>query len=311
MSSDALRGVVSHGRDPNRRASAARAGATARARCRRPPRSRRPPRRSLRGAACADICAKQSWFGAAVLRRGGSASRKWIVRSIVGAAAGAPVAMNGGGISASLKKASESASIGRGSARPIQAPSSIGRRSPVNGRPWKRGCMTRCSRERRRAELARGARPAFDVRPLDVGHRQVVDLRRRSRAPRRPPSTSAISRPSCSIRAESVLSERPARSITRADHDRARLGRAGVVDRQRARRALRVVDGLDQRAQQHRRQVAAVRAAPGAPAVGDGRVEHGRLVAVLAQRDGGVALERARRSAARRRRRAQPRTSRL
>ena len=74
---------------------------------------------------------------------------------------------------------------------------------------------------------------------LDVGHRQVVRSPGALHGTEKAASTSAISRPSCSMRAESVLSERPSRSIAGADLDRPRLGRARVVDRQRARRARR------------------------------------------------------------------------
>ena len=78
-------------------------------------------------------------------------------------------------------------------------------------------------------------------------------------------SASAISFPSWLMRADSVLSERPSRSSVVRDLHRPGLGCTCVVDRQRARRARGVGDCLDQRAQQDRREVAAVRAAPGAP----------------------------------------------
>ena len=63
----------------------------------------------------------------------GIGTRKWTVRSIVGRGAGAAIRMNGAGISASQKNASDSESIGRGSTSPSQPPVSIGCSGPANG----------------------------------------------------------------------------------------------------------------------------------------------------------------------------------
>ena len=105
-----------------------------------------------------------------------------------------------------------------------------------------RGCTTRwrVNGGAPREQRSPGSRSASGGG--DVGHRQLGDLRRAPRRPRRRPARARSALPSCSMRADSVLSERPARSIVACDPHRARLRRARVVDRQRARRALGLGD---------------------------------------------------------------------
>ena len=122
--------------------------------------------------------------------------------------------MNGGENSASLKKASESASIGRGSASPSHAADLHRLARAGKGIAPIRGWRTRWLRERRRAleqQLARLDAPASGGATSGIGSSAISGA---LQGTEKAASASATSAPSCSIRAESVLSERPSRSMT-------------------------------------------------------------------------------------------------
>ena len=134
-----------------------------------------------------------------------------------------------------------------------------------------RGCMHEVTREGRRAALDQRC-PA---RASGSGGGDVAaSAARRSPAPLHGTEKAASA---SAIRRAVLLHARRQRAQRAALRARSSssictgpgLGRARVVDRQRARRARRVGDGLGQRAQEHRGEVAAVRPAPGAPAGGD------------------------------------------
>ncbi len=81
------------------------------------------------------------------------------------------------------------------------------------GAPPKRGCSDDVARERRRAELEQRARLARSGPAARRRASASSEISGPLHGTEKAASASAISRPSCSMRAESVLSERPARSI--------------------------------------------------------------------------------------------------
>jgi hypothetical protein len=116
----------------------------------------------------------------------------------------------------------------------------------------------------RRRPLERRQRLALGVGRRDLGHRQFRDLRRgpgdREGGQRQRHQRSVL------LHARRQSAQRAPRALDcDGDRNRARQRRPRVVDRQRSRRPRRVVDRLDQCTQQHRREIAAMRAASGAP----------------------------------------------
>ena len=103
------------------------------------------------------------------------------------------------------------------------------------------------------------------TRARDLRHHDVAELGT-GRGFENAATASAISLPCCSIRQVHVVSERPTRSMHGAELDVALRRRARVVDRERARCPLGVVDRVRERAQDDRGEVAAVRAAHDPPA---------------------------------------------
>ena len=162
----------------------------------------------------------------------------------------------------------------RGSARPSQPPVLIRADGPLNGSSPSRCCtvMLRVNGGAPSSKSVPAPRSASGGATSGIGSWTMPGRH----APENAASASAVGLPSCSIRADSELSERPCRSRRTLIWIGASAGADEVVDRQRARRARRIVDRRDQRTHQDRREVAAVRAAPGAPAVGDPGVRSAR-----------------------------------
>ena len=197
----------------------------------------------------------------------------------MGLTAGESSAMNDGGNQASQKNASASASTGRGSGRPVQPPTRIGAPLPANGIAPTRGCITSLAREFRRSLEQPRRRAPLGVRRAQLGHRQFVGARRPPR--HREGGERERGHAAVLFHARGERAQRaPGALDGRVDLDRAHFRGGGVVDRQRARRALGVIDRGGERAQQDRREVAAVGAAPGPPAGGDRRCERAVRAAV-------------------------------
>ena len=129
----------------------------------------------------------------------------------MGLTAGESSAMNDGGNHASQNSASASASTGRGSGRPVQPPIRIGAPLPANGIAPTRGCITICLVNSGAPLKSPGVerRSASGSPSSGIGSSFAPGARHGTE---KAASASAITRPSCSMRAESVLSERPARS---------------------------------------------------------------------------------------------------
>ena len=141
----------------------------------------------------------------------GKRSRKWTVSSMVGAGASLRRRGHGAGNHASASRATVSASIGRSSRSPIQPPTSE-RSAPLNGGAPKRvSIVTRPVKGggARRPGATGGISRAEGGATSGISASEITGP---GRGADKAASASAISSPSCSRRAVTVVSERPARS---------------------------------------------------------------------------------------------------
>ena len=167
-----------------------------------------------------------------------------------------------------MKNASDSASIGRGLDQAEPAADLhrlLG--APANGMPPMRGCkmMWRVNGGRRPRSAHRAPPRGAGSGGATVGHRRARRSRARSRGPRRRPARArTAARPAPSAPTACSASVPRARRRCGCSPDRA-PARAGSGWSASAARGRGPPTGLDQRSQEHRREIAAVRSAPGAP----------------------------------------------